>query len=137
MAVSTSLKCFLAVLVLIMGTLTTCSVSGYSSGYSSSASATSQSVKGTFRPGAWRLRVARQPCGQIMKIIFIKGTMITRSMSEIMLRRVGLQTVTALLSRAQSQKRVEEQSEERNQFRPDSTQLYIRGWLKSRVLNKS
>ena len=32
MAVSTSLKCFLAVLVLIMGTLTTCSVSGYSSG---------------------------------------------------------------------------------------------------------
>ena len=39
--------------------------------------------------------------------------MITRSMSEIMLRRVGLQTVTALLSRAQSQKRVEEQSEER------------------------
>ena len=69
--------------------------------------------------------------------IFYKGTMITRSMSEIMLRRVGLQTVTALLSRAQSQKRVEEQSEERNQFRPDSTQLYIRGWLKSRVLNKS
>ena len=69
--------------------------------------------------------------------IFYKGTIITRSMSEIMLRRVGLQTVTALLSRAQSQKRVEEQSEERNQFRPDSTQLYIRGWLKSRVLNKS
>ena len=61
--------------------------------------------------------------------------MITRSMSEIMLRRIGLQTVTALLSRAQSQKRVEEQSEERNQFRPDSTQLYIRGWLKSGVLN--
>ena len=72
MAVSTSLKCFLAVLVLIMGTLTTCSVSGYSSGYSSSASATSQSVKGTFRPGAWRLRVARQPCGQTMRIFSIK-----------------------------------------------------------------
>ena len=83
--------------------------------------------------------MARQPCGQNIRIFFIKykGTIITSSRSEIMLRRVGLQTVTALLSRAQSQKRVEEQSEERNQFRPDSTQLYIRGWLKSRVLTKS